>query len=226
MEQELSVVQSWEDRQGMYITSMDVDPEGQVYYAGEDGSVRGFHMSRPQQVDISVDCADSICVHSIRYYGPRSFFTCGTSLKLWVLNQGTSSPSLVLPGSPKQGLFTCIAVHPDRRDQVLVGSSHGDITAYDLRLPSEPLSHIPAHGAAVWEIAHLPSNPEHWYSCSEDGTLLSYSPNSTENSGIDQVFSSDLSINSISLHPDKGTIACASDTGVINLLASGIMSSA
>lgn len=61
--------------------------------------------------------------------------------------------------------------------QVLAGTEEGSITVYDLRSPNFPASYLCAHSQAITEMLFHPTQPDKFFTASDDGELWKWTQN-------------------------------------------------
>uniref|UniRef100_A0A8C7Z5P7 Nucleoporin 43 n=1 Tax=Oryzias sinensis TaxID=183150 RepID=A0A8C7Z5P7_9TELE len=66
----------------------------------------------------------------------------------------------------------CVDRHPNQQHIVATGGQDGMLCVWDVRQGGTPISLMEAHSAEMWEVRFHPTNPDHLFTCSEDGSLL------------------------------------------------------
>ncbi|RMC12945.1 hypothetical protein DUI87_10472 [Hirundo rustica rustica] len=65
----------------------------------------------------------------------------------------------------------CVDRHPNQQHIVATGGQDGMLSIWDIRQGTMPVSLLNAHEAEMWEVHFHPSDPDHLFTCSEDGSL-------------------------------------------------------
>uniref|UniRef100_A0A0B7A1P2 Uncharacterized protein n=2 Tax=Arion vulgaris TaxID=1028688 RepID=A0A0B7A1P2_9EUPU len=65
----------------------------------------------------------------------------------------------------------CVDKHPGQAHIVATGGVDGMLTIWDLRQEQFPMTLLEAHTGPMWEVKFHPHNPNHLFTCSDDGSL-------------------------------------------------------
>ncbi|NXC18029.1 NUP43 protein, partial [Corythaeola cristata] len=79
--------------------------------------------------------------------------------------------SLLLCRASDRVPLHCVDRHPNQQHIVATGGQDGMLSIWDIRQGTMPVSLLNAHEAEMWEVHFHPSNPDHLFTCSEDGSL-------------------------------------------------------
>uniref|UniRef100_A0A3B3DY37 Nucleoporin 43 n=1 Tax=Oryzias melastigma TaxID=30732 RepID=A0A3B3DY37_ORYME len=145
----------------------------EIVTVGEDGRIVVFRADQEGAVRV-IENADSSTIHAVTYLRTTEVLTVNSigQLKLWDLRQQTSSPSQILSLSGDRAPLHCVDRHPNQQHIVATGGQDGMLCVWDVRQGGTPISLMEAHSAEMWEIHFHPTNPDHLFTCSEDGSLL------------------------------------------------------
>ncbi|KAI1897452.1 hypothetical protein AGOR_G00083430 [Albula goreensis] len=184
--QTLSVAQLW-DRAHHY-PSDDAPCTGlvcnspEIVTVGEDGRVILFRADH-KGVLRTIENADSSTIHAVTFLRTTEVLTVNSigQLKLWDFRQQGNEPSQILSLTGDRVPLHCVDRHPNQQHIVATGGQDGMLCIWDVRQGNVPLSLMEAHSAEMWEVHFHPSNTDHLFTCSEDGSLLHWE-NSTNSS--------------------------------------------
>ncbi|KAM9798258.1 nucleoporin Nup43 [Neosynchiropus ocellatus] len=151
----------------------------EIVSVGEDGRIIAFAADRGAVVR-TIENADSSTIHAVTYLKTTEVLTVNSigQLKIWDLRQERSSPSQILSQSGDRVPQHCVARHPNQQHIVATGRQDGMLCVWDVRQGTNPLSLMEAHSAEIWEVHFHPTNPDHLFTCSEDGSLLHWETSS------------------------------------------------
>uniref|UniRef100_A0A3Q2DG96 Nucleoporin 43 n=1 Tax=Cyprinodon variegatus TaxID=28743 RepID=A0A3Q2DG96_CYPVA len=151
----------------------------EVVTVGEDGRIIVFRVDQEGVVRV-IDNADSSTLHAVTYLRTTEVLTVNSigQLKLWDLRQQSSSPSQILSLSGDRVPLYCVDRHPNQQHIVATGGQDGMLCVWDVRQGNMPFSLMEAHSAEMWEVHFHPTNPDHLFTCSEDGSLLHWETSS------------------------------------------------
>nr|XP_023665926.1 nucleoporin Nup43 [Paramormyrops kingsleyae] len=175
--QTLSVAQHW-DRAHHY--PCDSAPctgvvcnSPEIVTVGEDGRVILFRVDH-KGILRTIDNADSSTIHAVTFLRTTEVLTVNSfgQLKLWDFRQQGNEPAQILSLSGDRVPLHCVDRHPNQQHIVATGGQDGMLCIWDVRQDSMPFSLMKAHSAEMWEVHFHPSNPDHLFTCSEDGSLL------------------------------------------------------
>lgn len=144
----------------------------EIVTVGEDGRINLFRADNKEALR-TVDHADSSTLHAVTFLRTTEILTVNSigQLKLWDFRQQGTEPSQIFSVSGERVPLHCIDRHPNQQHIVTTGGQDGMLSVWDLRQAAMPLSLLKAHDAEMWEVHFHPSNPNHLFTCSEDGSL-------------------------------------------------------
>lgn len=127
-----------------------------------------------------IENADSSTIHAVTYLRTTEILTVNSigQLKLWDFRQQSDSPSQILSLSGDRVPLHCVDRHPNQQHIVATGGQDGMLCVWDVRQGNSPFSLMEAHSAEMWEVHFHPTNPDHLFTCSEDGSLLHWETSS------------------------------------------------
>lgn len=145
----------------------------EIVSVGEDGRIIVFRADQEGVVRV-IDNADSSTIHAVTYLRTTEILTVNSigQLKLWDFRQRSSSPSQILSLSGDRVPLHCVDRHPNQQHIIATGGQDGMLCVWDVRQGNTPFSLMEAHSAEMWEVHFHPTNPDHLFTCSEDGSLL------------------------------------------------------
>ncbi|XP_064365238.1 nucleoporin Nup43 isoform X2 [Dromaius novaehollandiae] len=144
----------------------------EVVTVGEDGRI---NLLRADQKDAvrTIDNADSSTLHAVTFLRTTEILTVNSigQLKIWDLRQQRNEPSQIFSLTGDRVPLHCVDRHPNQQHIVATGGQDGMLSIWDIRQGTMPVSLLNAHEAEMWEVHFHPSNPDHLFTCSEDGSL-------------------------------------------------------
>lgn len=145
----------------------------EIVSVGEDGRIIVYRADQ-EAVTRIIDNADSSTIHAATYLRTTEILTVNSigQLKLWDFRQQSNVPSQILSLTGDRVPLHCVARHPNQQHIVATGGQDGMLCIWDVRQGKTPFSLMEAHSAEMWEIHFHPTNPDHLFSCSQDGSLL------------------------------------------------------
>ncbi|XP_054910257.1 nucleoporin Nup43 [Poeciliopsis prolifica] len=151
----------------------------EIVTVGEDGRIIVFRADQEGVVRV-IENADSSTLHAVTYLRTTEVLTVNSigQLKLWDLRQQGNSPSQILSLSRDRVPLYCVDRHPNQQHIVATGGQDGMLCVWDVRQGNMPFSLMEAHSAEMWEVHFHPTNPDHLFTCSEDGSLLHWETSS------------------------------------------------
>ncbi|XP_014897229.1 nucleoporin Nup43 [Poecilia latipinna] len=151
----------------------------EIVTVGEDGRIIVFRVDQEAVVRV-IENADSSTLHAVTYLRTTEVLTVNSigQLKLWDLRQQSNSPSQILSLSRDRVPLYCVDRHPNQQHIVATGGQDGMLCVWDVRQGNMPFSLMEAHSAEMWEVHFHPTNPDHLFTCSEDGSLLHWETSS------------------------------------------------
>lgn len=151
-----------------------------IVSVGEDGRVV-LYKGDQKGVRRVIDNADSSTIHAVTFLRTNEVLTVNSigQLKLWDFRQQGNDPSQILSLSTKDRVpLHCVDRHPNQQHIVATGGQDGMLCIWDVRQGNMPFSITEAHTAEIWEVHFHPTNPDHMFTCSEDGSLLHWETSS------------------------------------------------
>ncbi|KAJ8008973.1 hypothetical protein DPEC_G00083980 [Dallia pectoralis] len=151
----------------------------EIVTVGEDGRIILFRADQ-EGVIRTIENADSSTIHAVTFLRTTEILTVNSigQLKLWDFRQQSNEPSQILSLTGDRVPLHCVARHPNQQHIVATGGQDGMLCIWDVRQGKMPFSLMEAHSAEMWEVHFHPSNPDHLFSCSEDGSLLHWETSS------------------------------------------------
>uniref|UniRef100_A0A3Q3KKC4 Uncharacterized protein n=1 Tax=Monopterus albus TaxID=43700 RepID=A0A3Q3KKC4_MONAL len=145
----------------------------EIITVGEDGRIIVFRADQ-EGVFRVIENADSSTIHAVTYLRTTEILTVNSigQLKIWDFRQQSNSPSQILSLSGNRVPLHCVDRHPNQQHIVATGGQDGMLCVWDVRQGNSPFSLMEAHSAEMWEVHFHPTNPDHLFTCSEDGSLL------------------------------------------------------
>uniref|UniRef100_UPI00398E4C0B nucleoporin Nup43 n=1 Tax=Pristiophorus japonicus TaxID=55135 RepID=UPI00398E4C0B len=174
--QTLSVLQRWDHA---HYHSCDSAPctslvcnGPEIVTVGEDGRINHFQADQREPVRI-IDNADSSSLNAVTFLRTTEILTVNSigQLKIWDFRQPGNKPSQIYSLTGERVPLHCVDRHPNQQHIVGTGGQDGTLCIWDVRQGSMPISLLEAHSAEMWEVHFHPSNPDHVFTCSEDGSL-------------------------------------------------------
>ncbi|KAG8444465.1 hypothetical protein GDO86_009586 [Hymenochirus boettgeri] len=174
----LSLNQKWEEAHHHVGSNMRAPCTGvvcnspDIISVGEDGRINLFRADSKEIVR-TIDDADSSTMHGVTFLRTTEILTVNSigQLKLWDLRKQGNDPTQVFSVTSERVPLHCIDRHPNQQHVVAAGGQDGMLCIWDVRHERMPVSLMNAHEAEMWEVHFHPSNPDHLFTCSEDGSL-------------------------------------------------------
>ncbi|XP_062428357.1 nucleoporin Nup43 [Rhea pennata] len=144
----------------------------EIVTVGEDGRINLFRADQKDAVR-TIDNADSSTLHAVTFLRTTEILTVNSigQLKIWDLRQQRNEPSQIFSLTGDRVPLHCVDRHPNQQHIVATGGQDGMLSIWDIRQGTMPVSLLNAHEAEMWEVHFHPSNPDHLFTCSEDGSL-------------------------------------------------------
>ncbi|XP_029449946.1 nucleoporin Nup43 [Rhinatrema bivittatum] len=144
----------------------------EIVSVGEDGRINLFKIDS-KKILRTIDNADSSTLHAVTFLRTTEILTVNSigQLKMWDFRQQGSEPSQIFFLTGEKVPLYCVDRHPNQQHIVATGGQDGMLSIWDIRQGSMPVSLLEAHDAEMWEVHFHPSNPDHLFTCSEDGSL-------------------------------------------------------
>lgn len=145
----------------------------EVVSVGEDGRIVILRVDQ-EAVQRVIENADSSTIHAVTYLRTTEILTVNSTgqLKLWDVRTPSNLPTQILSLSGDRVPLHCVDRHPSQQHIVATGGQDGMLSVWDVRQGGAPFSLMEAHSAEMWEVHFHPTDPEHLFTCSEDGSLL------------------------------------------------------
>ncbi|XP_032263566.1 nucleoporin Nup43 isoform X2 [Phoca vitulina] len=144
----------------------------EIVTVGEDGRINLFRVDHKEAVR-TIDNADSSTLHAVTFLRTPEILTVNSigQLKIWDFRKQGNEPSQILSLTGDRVPLHCVDRHPNQQHVVATGGQDGMLSIWDVRQGTMPVSLLKAHEAEMWEVHFHPSNPDHLFTCSEDGSL-------------------------------------------------------
>lgn len=151
----------------------------EVVSVGEDGRIIVFRVDQATVLR-TIENADSSTIHAVTFLKTAEVLTANSigQLKHFDLRRNGNEPVQILSHTGDRVPLHCVDSHPNQQHIVATGGQDGMLSIWDVRHSSVPFSLMEAHTAEMWEVHFHPSNPDHLFSCSEDGSLLHWEASS------------------------------------------------
>ncbi|XP_045197287.2 nucleoporin Nup43-like [Mercenaria mercenaria] len=183
--QTLGASMSWEGihkdpgDKGCPCTCLTTQGEDMVVSAGEDGRINVLNVAYRKPVRV-IDKANSCTINGITFLKQLEVISVDSSgqLKVFDLRQASGDPVRTFALSGEQTPLQCVARHPTQYHIVATGAYDGVLSVWDLRQEKFPVTPLEAHSAAIWEVKFHPNNPDHLFTCSEDGSVWHWNASS------------------------------------------------
>lgn len=157
---------------GCPCTCLATQGEDMIVSAGEDGRLNVLNVAHKKPVR-TIDKANSCTVNGISFLKHLEVITIDSSgqLKVFDLRHTSNDPTRTFSISGEQTPLQCVSRHPTQHHIVATGGHDGVLSVWDLRQEKFPVTLLEAHSAAMWEVKFHPANPDHLFTCSEDGSV-------------------------------------------------------
>ncbi|XP_072106857.1 nucleoporin Nup43 isoform X2 [Mobula birostris] len=144
----------------------------EIITVGEDGRINHFQLDLKEPVR-TIDNADSSSLNAITFLRTTEILTVNSigQLKIWDFRQPGNKPLQIYCFTDERVPLHCVDRHPNQQHIVATGGQDGTLCIWDVRQGNMPISVLDAHSAEMWEVHFHPSNPDHVFTCSEDGSL-------------------------------------------------------
>lgn len=145
----------------------------EIVTVGEDGRINLFRADQEHVVH-TIDNADSSTIHAVTFLSTTEILTVNSigQIKIWDFRKHSNTPAQILSQTGDRVPLHCLAKHPNQQHIVATGGQDGMLCIWDARQVKAPASLMEAHTAEMWEVHFHPTNPNHLFTCSEDGSLL------------------------------------------------------
>ncbi|KAM9778470.1 nucleoporin Nup43 [Syngnathus typhle] len=153
----------------------------EIVSVGEDGRIIVYRADQ-EAISRIIENADSSTIHAVTYLRTTEILTVNSigQLKMWDFRQQSNSPSQIFSMSGDLVPLNCVDTHPNQQHIVATGGQNGMLYVWDVRQSNTPLSLMEAHSAEMWEVHFHPMNPDHLFTCSEDGSLLHWETSASD----------------------------------------------
>ncbi|XP_050642313.1 LOW QUALITY PROTEIN: nucleoporin Nup43-like [Macaca thibetana thibetana] len=140
----------------------------EIVTVGEHGRIKADH----KEATRTIDNADSNTFHAVTFLQTPEILTVNSTGQLKTLDfrQGNELSHILSLTSDRVPLH-CVDRHPNQQHVVATGGQDGILSIWDVRQGTMPVSLLKAREAEMWEVHFHPSNPDHLFTCSEDGSL-------------------------------------------------------
>ncbi|XP_059175017.1 nucleoporin Nup43-like [Physella acuta] len=139
---------------------------------GEDGRVVISAVGQRQPIQ-TIEKADSCTINALTFLKQTEILTVNSfgQLKTFDLRQDLDKQSQIFSVTENHTPLLCLDKHPGQAHIVATGGEDGMLTIWDLRQEKFPMTLLEAHTGAMWEVKFHPNNPNHLFTCSNDGSL-------------------------------------------------------
>ncbi|XP_028413441.1 nucleoporin Nup43-like [Dendronephthya gigantea] len=146
---------------------------------GEDGRIVVLRMDhqKPVRNIESADCTTISAVTFVKSYEIATVNFIG-QLKVWDLRQKEVKPVRAMLLSGDRVPLLCIDKHPTQPHLIVTGGQDGVLGLWDMRQERYPVTLLEAHSAEIWEVKFYTSNPDHLFTCSQDGAVWQWNGSS------------------------------------------------
>uniref|UniRef100_A0A2K5KKA9 Uncharacterized protein n=1 Tax=Cercocebus atys TaxID=9531 RepID=A0A2K5KKA9_CERAT len=144
----------------------------EIVIVGEHGRINLFKADH-KEATRTIDNADSNTFHAATFLQTPEILTVNSTGQLKTLDfrqQGNELSHILSLTSDRVPLH-CVDRHPNQQHVVATGGQDGILSIWDVRQGTMPVSLLKAREAEMWEVHFHPSNPDHLFTCSEDGSL-------------------------------------------------------
>ncbi|XP_065124920.1 nucleoporin Nup43 [Paramisgurnus dabryanus] len=145
----------------------------EIVSVGEDGRIILYKADQTEVLRV-IENADSSTIHGVTFLRTTEVLTVNSigQLKMWDFRQHNDNPAQILSMTGDRVPLNCVDKHPNQQHIVATGGQNGMLCIWDVRQGGIPFSITEAHSAEMWEVHFHPTNPNHLFTCSEDGSLL------------------------------------------------------
>ncbi|XP_064628624.1 nucleoporin Nup43-like [Lineus longissimus] len=154
-------------------TSVATRDSDLVVSGGEDGRINVLKVGQKQPERI-IDKADSSTINALTFLKHFEVIAINSigQLKVWDLRTDGNEPARIfkLTGDKMIPLH-CVDKHPTQPHIVATGGQDGNLCTWDMRQEKCPVTLMEGHSSDMWEVRFHRSNPNHLFTCSEDGTV-------------------------------------------------------
>ncbi|XP_071112729.1 nucleoporin Nup43-like [Haliotis cracherodii] len=196
--QTLSVAHCWDDVHYLAAgscscTCLTTKGDDVVVSGGEDGRIVVLNVNRRQPERV-IESADSCTINAITFLKQTEVITVNSfgQLKIFDFRQNTAVPTRTYTVTEEHSSLQCVAKHPGQAHIVATGGQDGMLTIWDLRQDKFPMTLLEAHSATMWEVKFHPHNPDHLFTCSDDGSVWHWDGTSVRGSASTSSFVSGL----------------------------------
>jgi len=139
---------------------------------GEDGRIFLTNIKRREPLR-AYNKADSCALNTVMFIRSDEIAAANMrgQIKIWDLRANTEDPSRTCILSSEQISIGCVAKHPTQQHILCSGSEDGMLAFWDLRTQVHPVTLLNAHEQSVSEIQFHEQQPEHMFSCSQNGDV-------------------------------------------------------
>jgi len=149
---------------------------------GEDGKINLSNLKRKEPIR-SYDKADSCSLNSVLFIKNDEIAAANMrgQLKIWDIRSNTDTPTSTCILSNDQVSIGCVAKHPTQQHILCSGSEDGILAFWDLRNQVHPITLLKAHEQSVSEIHFHQQQPDHLFSCSQNGDIWHWNGSNISN---------------------------------------------
>ncbi|XP_046848193.1 nucleoporin Nup43-like [Xenia sp. Carnegie-2017] len=190
---ELRISQSWS---GMHYfnnithcscTSLATNPNLPDFVsAGEDGKIVMLRIEHTKPLR-TLASAESTTISGVTFVKSYEIATVNFigQLKVWDLRQNGDKPVSAMFLSGDRVPLLCVDKHPTQPHLIVTGGQDGVLGVWDMRQERYPVTLLEAHSAEIWQVLFYQPNPDHLFTCSQDGSVWQWNGSSMKASSID-----------------------------------------
>ncbi|CAL1543576.1 unnamed protein product [Lymnaea stagnalis] len=175
-------------------------PRGDDWIAtgGEDGKIVIIAVDQRQAIQ-TIEKADSCTINALTFLKHSELLTVNSygQLKTFDLRQDLEKQAQIFSVTENHTPLLCLDKHPGQAHIVATGGEEGMLTIWDLRQDKFPMTLLEAHTGAMWEVKFHPYNPNHLFTCSDDGSLWHWDGSSFSSDAAAVIFCNIISLGNI-----------------------------
>ncbi|XP_041353900.1 nucleoporin Nup43-like isoform X2 [Gigantopelta aegis] len=161
----------WVKNQSCPCTCLATRGEEMLVTGGEDGRLIVLAVGHTQPITV-FDNADSCTINGVTFLKQSEVATVNSfgQLKIYDLRQ-KGEAAKTFSAMEEHIALQCVDQHPSQSYILATGGRDGMLTIWDLRQEKFPMTLLEAHNATLWEVKFHPTNPDHLFTCSDNGSL-------------------------------------------------------
>ncbi|CAG5120320.1 unnamed protein product, partial [Candidula unifasciata] len=139
---------------------------------GEDGQIVVVAIGQKYPLQ-TIEKADSCTINALTFLKQTEILAVNSfgQLKTFDLRQASNKHAQIFSVTENHVPLLCADKHPGQEHIVATGGGDGMLTIWDLRQEKFPMTLLEAHSGPMWEVKFHPHNPNHLFTCSDDGSL-------------------------------------------------------